>query len=104
MKREPTFNQAAYYSAVTHYLKAVKAAGTTDPDKVMAEMKKTKVNDFFAKGGTIRADGLMVHNMYVMQVKTPEESKYPWDYYKLVKEIPGEEAFGPETGLCKNAN
>ncbi|HEX4235048.1 MAG TPA: ABC transporter substrate-binding protein [Caldimonas sp.] len=103
MKREPTFNQAAYYSAVMHYLKAVKAAGTTDPDKVMAEMKKTKINDFFAKGGAIRSDGLMVHTMYVMQVKTPEESKYPWDYYKLVKEIPGEQAFGPETGLCKNA-
>ena len=52
MKKEPTFNQAAYYSASMHYLKAVKAVGTTDADKVMAEMKKTKVNDFFAKGGT----------------------------------------------------
>jgi branched-chain amino acid transport system substrate-binding protein len=102
MKKEPTFNQAAYYSATMHYLKAVKAAGTTDPDKVMAEMKKMKINDFFAKGGYIRSDGLMVHPMYVMQVKTPAESKYPWDYYKLIKEIPGEQAFGPETGLCKN--
>jgi branched-chain amino acid transport system substrate-binding protein len=102
MKKEPTFNQAAYYSATMHYLKAVKAAGTTDPDKVMAEMKKMKINDFFAKGGYIRADGLMVHPMYVMQVKTPADSKYPWDYYKLIKEIPGEQAFGPETGLCKN--
>jgi branched-chain amino acid transport system substrate-binding protein len=102
MKKEPTFNQAAIYSAVTHYLQAVKAAGTTDADKVMAQMKKTKINDFFAKGGYIRSDGLMVHNMYVMQVKAPSESKYPWDYYKLVKEISGEDAFGPETGLCKN--
>ena len=102
MKKEPTFNQAAYYSATMHYLKAVKAAGTTDPDKVMAEMKKMKIHDFFAKDGYIRSDGLMVHPMYVMQVKTPAESKYPWDYYKLIKEIPGEQAFGPETGLCKN--
>lgn len=102
MKKEPTMNQAAYYSAVMHYLKAVKAVGSTDADKVMAEMKKEKINDFFAKGGYIRPDGLMVHNMYVMQVKTPAESKYPWDYYKVVKEMSGEEAFGPMTGLCKN--
>jgi branched-chain amino acid transport system substrate-binding protein len=102
MKKEPTMNQAAYYSAVMHYLQAVKAVGSTDPDKVMAEMKKTKINDFFAKDGYIRSDGLMVHHMYVMQVKTPAESKYPWDYYKLVKDMPGEEAFGPMTGLCKN--
>ncbi len=102
MKKEPTMNQAAYYSATMNYLKAVKAVGSTDSDKVMAELKKTKINDFFAKDGYIRADGLMVHPMYVMQVKTPAESKYPWDYYKLLKTIPGEEAFGPMTGLCKN--
>jgi branched-chain amino acid transport system substrate-binding protein len=60
------------------------------------------VNDFFAKGGQIRSDGLMVHKMYVMQVKTPAESQYPWDYYKVIEEISGEQAFGPETGLCKN--
>ncbi len=102
-KKEPTMNQAAYYSAVMHYLQAVKAVGSTDPDKVMAEMKKTKINDFFAKGGYIRPDGLMVHDMYVMQVKTPAESKYPWDYYKILKVMPGEEAFGPMTGLCKFA-
>ncbi|MEO7335287.1 MAG: ABC transporter substrate-binding protein [Caldimonas sp.] len=100
MKKEPTMNQAAYYSATMHYLKAVKAVGSTDSDKVMAEMKKTKINDFFAKNGYIRADGLMVHPHYVMQVKTPEESKYPWDYYKLIKEMSGEEAYGPITGLC----
>jgi branched-chain amino acid transport system substrate-binding protein len=100
MKREPTMNQAGYYSATMTYLKAVKAAGTTDPDKVMAELKKTKINDMFAKGGYIRADGLMVHDMYVMQVKTPAESKYPWDYYKVIKKMSGEEAFGPITGAC----
>jgi branched-chain amino acid transport system substrate-binding protein len=54
----------------------------------------------FAQGGYIRADGAMIHDMYVMQVKSPQESKYPWDYYKLVKKMPGEEAFGPITGLC----
>ncbi|MDQ6679594.1 MAG: ABC transporter substrate-binding protein [Pseudomonadota bacterium] len=100
MKKEPTMNQAAYYSATMHYLKAVKAVGSTDSDKVMAEMKKTKVNDFFAKNGYIRADGVMVHPHYVMQVKTPAESKYPWDYYKLVKEMSGEEAYGPISGQC----
>ncbi len=96
MKREPTMDQAAYYSATTQYLKAVKAAGTTDAEKVMAELKKTKINDMFAKNGYIRADGLMIHTMYVMQVKTPAESKYPWDYYKVVKAMPGEEAFGSQ--------
>jgi branched-chain amino acid transport system substrate-binding protein len=95
MKREPTMNQAGFYSATLTYLKAVKAVGSTDPDKVMAELKHAKINDMFAKNGVIRADGLMVHDMYVMQVKTPEESKYPWDYYKLVKTMTGEEAFGP---------
>jgi branched-chain amino acid transport system substrate-binding protein len=100
MKKEPTMNQAAYYSATMTYLKAVKAAGTTDSDKVMAELKKAKINDFFTKNGYIRADGVMVHPHYVMQVKTPAESKYPWDYYKVVKEMSGEEAYGPITGLC----
>ena len=66
----------------------------------MAELKKTKINDMFTKGGYIRADGVMIHDMYVMQVKSPQESKYPWDYYKVVKNMNGEEAFGPITGLC----
>jgi branched-chain amino acid transport system substrate-binding protein len=100
MNREPTMDQAGVYSATMTYLKAVKAVGSTDPDKVMAELKRTKINDMFAKGGYIRADGAMIHDMYVMQVKTPQESKYPWDYYKLVKTMSGEEAFGPITGLC----
>jgi branched-chain amino acid transport system substrate-binding protein len=103
MKKEPTMNQAAYYSATLHYLNAVKAVGSTDPDKVMAEMKKAKINDMFAKGGYVRADGVMIHQMYVMQVKTPAESKYPWDYYKVIKTMPGEEAFGPITGQCSFA-
>jgi branched-chain amino acid transport system substrate-binding protein len=95
MKKMPTMIQAANYSATLTYLNAVKAAGTTDGDKVMAEIRKAKINDEFAKDGYVRADGLMMHDMYVMQVKTPEESKAPWDYYKVVKKLPGEEAFGP---------
>ncbi len=94
MNREPTENQAAYYSATLTYLNAVKAAGTTDPDKVMAELRKAKIDDMFTSNGTIRADGLMEHQMYVMQVKTPAESKAPWDYYRLVQTMSGEEAFG----------
>jgi branched-chain amino acid transport system substrate-binding protein len=98
--REPTMDQAGIYSAVSTYLKAVKAVGTTDADKVMAQLKSMKIDDMFAKGGYIRADGAMIHEMYVMQVKSPQESKYPWDYYKLVRRMSGEEAFGPITGLC----
>jgi branched-chain amino acid transport system substrate-binding protein len=100
MHKQPTMNQAAYYSATLTYLKAVKAVGTTDSDKVMAELKGMKINDMFTRGGYIRADGTMIHDMYVMQVKTPQESKYPWDYYKVVKKMSGEEAFGPITGRC----
>jgi branched-chain amino acid transport system substrate-binding protein len=99
-QKPPTMAQAGAYSATMTYLNAVKAAGTTDADKVMAELKKTKINDMFTKGGYIRADGLMVHDMYVMQVKSPQESRYTWDYYKVVKVMNGEEAFGPITGLC----
>jgi branched-chain amino acid transport system substrate-binding protein len=95
MKKMPTMNQAAYYSATLAYLNAVKAVGSTDSDKVMAQLKKAKINDMFATNGYIRPNGLMVHDMYVMQVKTPAESKYPWDYYKLVKKMSGEDAFGP---------
>ena len=68
--------------------------GSTDSDKVMAELKKNKINDMFAKDGYIRADGLMVHDMYVYQVKKPSESKYPWDYYRVIKVMKGDEAFG----------
>lgn len=92
MHKMPSSLQAGDYSAVTTYLKAVQAAGTTDADKVMAELKKIKINDMFAKG-YIRGDGLMIHDMYLMQVKTPAESKKPWDYYKVVATIPGDKAF-----------
>ncbi len=94
-KRMPTMVQAGDYSAVYHYLKAVKAAGTDDTMTVMAKMKATPVNDFFAKNGKIRDDGRMVHDMYLAQVKKPEESKYPWDYYHIRQVIPGDQAFMP---------
>jgi branched-chain amino acid transport system substrate-binding protein len=92
MKKMPSSLQAADYSATLTYLNAVKAAGTDDPDKVMAKMKASKIDDMYAKG-VIRPDGRMVHDMYLMQVKTPAESKAPWDYYKVVQTIPGEQAF-----------
>jgi branched-chain amino acid transport system substrate-binding protein len=91
----PTMVQAGNYSAVTHYLKAIQAAGTDDTAAVMKKMKEMPVNDFFAKNGKIRADGRMVHDMYLVQVKKPEESKYPWDYYHVRQVVPGEQAFTP---------
>ena len=93
MKKAPSSTQAADYSAALTYLKAVKASGTDQGDKVMAQMKAGKINDMFATDGYIREDGRMVHEMYLMQVKTPAESKYPWDYYKLAATVPGEKAF-----------
>lgn len=94
-KKMPTMVQAGEYSAIMHYLKGVKATGSDDTQKVMAWMKKTPVNDFFAKNATIRQDGRLVHDMYLMQVKKPEESKYPWDYYHVRQTIPAAEAFQP---------
>jgi len=93
MKKEPSMLQAGDYSAATNYLKAVKAVGTDDSDKVMAYLKANKINDIFAKNGVIRPDGRMVHDMYLMEVKKPSESKYPWDYYKVVATIPGDQAY-----------
>jgi branched-chain amino acid transport system substrate-binding protein len=93
MKRMPSSLQAADYSATTQYLAAVKATGSDDADKVLAQMKKTKINDVFAKGGFIRDDGRMVHDMYLMQVKTPAESTEPWDYYKVIETFKGEAAW-----------
>lgn len=93
MKKMPSMAQAADYSSTLTYLNAVKTAGTDDPDKVMAALKKAKINDIFAKGGYIRQDGRMIHEMYLLEVKKPEESKYPWDYYKTVAKVPGEQAF-----------
>ena len=94
-KRMPTMVQAGQYSSVMHYLKAVKATGSDDTLKVMTQMKKTPVNDFFAKNGSIRADGRMIHDMYLLQVKKPNESTTPWDYYNVVATIPAAEAFQP---------
>jgi branched-chain amino acid transport system substrate-binding protein len=94
-KAMPTMEQAGVYSSISHYLKAVAAAKSKDPAKVMEQMRNLPVNDFFAKNGRVRADGRMVHDMYLMQVKAPSESKYPWDFYKLIKTIPGEQAFRP---------
>ena len=93
VKRMPSMLQAADYSATMHYLNAVKAVGTDDGDKVMAHMKSTPINDMFAKNGVVRPDGRMVYDMYLMQVKKPSESKYAWDYYKVVQKIPGNEAY-----------
>ena len=93
VKRVPTSAQAGVYSSVTHYLKAVKAAGTTDAAAVMKIMKDTPINDFFAKQGRIREDGRMVHDMYLFEVKKPSESKARWDDYKLLATVPGNEAF-----------
>jgi len=91
-KRMPTDIQAADYSATMTYLKAVQAAKTTDADKVMEQIKKMPIDDFYAKG-TVRADGRFVHDMYLMQVKAPSESRQPWDYYKVVAKLPGDQVF-----------
>ncbi|MGB3867278.1 MAG: ABC transporter substrate-binding protein [Xanthobacteraceae bacterium] len=94
-KRMPTSGQAGEYSAVTHYLKAVQAAGTDETTAVMAKMRETPVNDIFAENGKVREDGAMVHPMYLAKVKTPAESKAPWDYLNIIAEIPAEKAFEP---------
>src|SRR5213080_215427 len=93
VKRVPTSAQAGVYSSVMHYLKAVKAAGTTDAAAVIKIMKDTPINDMFAKNGRIREDGRMVHEMYLFEVKKPSESKARWDAYKLLGTVPGNEAF-----------
>jgi branched-chain amino acid transport system substrate-binding protein len=93
--RVPSAAQAGVYSSVLHYLKAVKAAGTTDAAPVMKIMKETPINDMFARNGRIREDGRMVHDMYLFEVKKPQESKGRWDDYKLLATIPGDEAFQP---------
>jgi branched-chain amino acid transport system substrate-binding protein len=94
MKKMPTMFHAGDYSATLHYLNAVKALKSTDADKVMAWMRENPVNDMFAKGGVIRPDGRMVHDLLLMQVKSPSESKYPWDYAKIIQKVPGDQAFG----------
>ena len=94
-KNAPTFLQAGAYSAVSHYLKAVQAAGTDETNAVAAQMKKTKINDAMTENGSIRDDGKVMRDMYVVQVKSPSESKGPWDYYKILGTVPAEEAALP---------
>ena len=97
----PTSVQAGFYSATLQYLNAVKAAGTDDSDKVMAMLKSMKWDDPIFGPSSIRADGRKMHDMYLFEVKSPAESKGPWDYYKLLATIPGPEAFRPmEQGDC----
>ena len=91
-KRMPSSLQAADYSAAANYLKAVQTAGTTDSDKVMGTLKSMKFDDFYSKG-QIRADGRMIHDMYLFEVKSSKDSSTPWDYYKTIAKIPGEQAF-----------
>jgi branched-chain amino acid transport system substrate-binding protein len=101
MGRPPSFIQAGTYGAVLHYLKAVKAAGTDDAKAVLAEMKKLPINDFMTKDGRVREDGRVIRDMYLMQVKTPEESKGEWDLAKIIATVPGNEAFRPlDQGDC----
>jgi branched-chain amino acid transport system substrate-binding protein len=91
----PNMSQAGVYSTVMHYLKAVQAAGTDATGPVMTKMRATPINDFYARNGRIREDGRMVHDMYLFEVKKPEESKGAWDLYKLIATVPGDEAFQP---------
>ncbi|MGY4479924.1 ABC transporter substrate-binding protein [Bradyrhizobium sp. USDA 3364] len=101
MKRMPTMNQAATYSATLHYLNAVKAASTKETKPVLAKMRSTPVRDAFTDNGVVREDGRMVHSMFLFEVKKPEESKAPWDYYKVLAEVPGDQAFRPlKDGGC----
>jgi branched-chain amino acid transport system substrate-binding protein len=101
MKRMPTMNQAATYSATLHYLNAVKAAGTKETRPVLEKMRATPVRDAFTDNGVLREDGRMVHSMFLFEVKKPEESRAPWDYYKVLAEVPGDQAFRPmKDGGC----
>ncbi len=99
--RMPTSVHAGVYSAVTQYLKAIDKTGTDEAKKVVDTMRATPINDMYAKGGKIRADGRMVHDMLLVQIKKPSESKYPWDYYKILQTLPGDETFRPlDKGGC----
>ncbi|TRM50623.1 ABC transporter substrate-binding protein [Achromobacter sp. LC458] len=89
----PSSLQAADYSAALQYLRAVKATGTDDADRVLAYLRQNKLNDIYIKDGVVRPDGRVVHDMYLLQVKTPDESKQPWDYFKVLQTIDGNEAF-----------
>ncbi|MGB6103612.1 MAG: ABC transporter substrate-binding protein [Pusillimonas sp.] len=102
MNRMPSFLQAGDYSAAAYFLKAVKATGSDDGDEVMKWMKSNKVNDFFAKDALVREDGRVVNDLYLMEVKKPSESERPWDYYKVVKKLPGDQVYASlEESTCK---
>ncbi|MCW2241031.1 ABC transporter substrate-binding protein [Azospirillum canadense] len=99
--RKPSMNQAGVYSAVKHYLKAVQEIGTDDPDKVAAKMRSTPVTDMMMKNAKIADNGRVFDDMYLAQVKTPAESKAAWDYFKILKTIPGEQAYiNPKDSGC----
>ena len=99
--RMPTMVQAGVYSAVAHYLKAIEAAGTDAAPTVIAKMRALPIHDFFARNGRLREDGRMVHDMYLVQVKTPAESKGEWDLYKIIAAVPGDQAYRPiDKGGC----
>ena len=99
--RPPTFAQAGDYSAAHHYLEAVKAAGSKDPDKVMAKMRELPINDFMTKNGKLRIDGRVIRDLYLFEVKKPSESKSEWDIYKQISTIPADQAFRPlDQGGC----
>ena len=100
MNRMPTMWQAGVYSSVMNYLNAITDAGTDEPLKVAAKMREKPIEDFFSRHGRLREDGLMVHDLMLVQVKSPQESKYPWDYYKVLSHISGDEAFGPPNPAC----
>ena len=100
INKMPTMWQAGVYSSIVNYLTAIKAAGTDEPLAVAAKMRDMPIEDFFARNGKLREDGLMVHDLVLVQVKSPEESRYPWDYYKILTHIPGEQAFGPPDPAC----
>ncbi|MBB2973682.1 ABC transporter substrate-binding protein [Mesorhizobium sp. RMAD-H1] len=91
--RMPNMVQAGTYSAVTQYLKAIQAAGTDESEAVAKKLHEMPAEDVFARGGKVQANGRMVYDMYLMEVKKPEESKEPWDYYKVLATIPGDQAY-----------
>ena len=98
--RMPTMWQAGVYSSVMNYLKAIEKIGTDEPLKIAEQMRASPVEDFFSRNGKLRSDGLMVHDLVLVQVKKPEESHYPWDYYHVLTHIPGDQAFGPPDPAC----
>jgi branched-chain amino acid transport system substrate-binding protein len=102
----PTMIQSGGYSAILHYLRAVRDVASDDAAKVMARMRETPINDVFVKDGTLRADGRVIRDMYLARVKKPEDSKEPWDYLDIVKTVKGTDAFRPvsesECPLLKN--